>query len=55
MACHWTRDKPLSEQMMTYCHLIPKEHFSIEVYSFEIQKVIIKNAFEIIVCEISAI
>ena len=54
MACHLFGSKPLSELMLPYCQLGPKEHISIrfiwnsEVFTQE-------NAFENIICKMVAI
>ena len=54
MTCRLFGAKPLSEPMLPYCRLDPKEHISVKfIYNW---KVFIQgNALENIVCEIVAI
>ena len=54
MACRPFGAKPLSESMMTYCQLDPKEHISMKYY-LKFKIFIQENARENIVCEMAAI
>ena len=51
MACRLSGAKPLSEPMLTYCRLEPKEHISIEFY-LKFEKFHSWNPFEHVVREI---
>ena len=54
MACHLFCTKRLSEPMMTYCQLDPKEHISMKYFSkFKIFHP--RNAFENIICGMAAL
>ena len=53
MACCQFVAKPSSEPMLNYSHLDPKEH--IEIKSCVKTTISVQNAFENIVCKISAI
>ena len=50
MACRLDGAKPLSEPMLTYCELDPKEHISMKFY-FESNIFIEENSCEHVVCE----
>ena len=50
MACRLDGAKPLSEPMLTYCELDPKEHISMKFY-LELNILIEENACEHVVCE----
>ena len=54
MACHLFGTKPLSEPMMTYCQLDPKENISMNYY-LKFKVFIQQNAFENIIWEMADI
>ena len=55
MACHLVGGKPLSEPMLPYCQLDPKEHISVIFFIQNSEIFIQENPFENVVCEMVAI
>ena len=54
MACRLDGAKPLSEPMLTYCQVDPKEHISMEFY-LNSNIFVQENAFKYVVLEMAVI
>ena len=54
MACRLACAKPLSEPMLSYCQIDPKEHISVKFYS-KFNSFYSRNAFENVVWQVAAI
>ena len=50
MVCRLFGDNPLSEPVMVYCELDPKEHISIK-FIWNLKVFIQENAFEDVICK----